>query len=186
MISGYAEVIKYGIIYDKKFFYWLNKNVNKLLNNSSTEISKSIKRSVEIKRDFILKDEKDLINKRAMLNFGHTFGHALEKYTNYSNNLLHGEAISIGMCMASNLSNILGFLSLNNYIKIKNIFLNFGLPTNLSYLKKIKIKKKQIVKNMVYDKKNLNGKINFVLCKDIGKVFIYNKIKKEFIEKSIS
>ena len=186
LISGYAEVIKYGIIYDKKFFYWLNKNVNKLLNNSSTEISKSIKRSVEIKRDFILKDEKDLINKRAMLNFGHTFGHALEKYTNYSNNLLHGEAISIGMCMASNLSNILGFLSLNNYIKIKNIFLNFGLPTNLSYLKKIKIKKKQIVKNMVYDKKNLNGKINFVLCKDIGKVFIYNKIKKEFIEKSIS
>ena len=89
-----------------------------------------------------------------MLNFGHTFGHALEKYTNYSNNLLHGEAISIGMCMASNLSNILGFLSLNNYIKIKNIFLNFGLPTNLSYLKKIKIKKKQILKNMVYDKKN--------------------------------
>ena len=81
LISGYAEVIKYGIIYDKKFFYWLNKNVNKLLNNSSTEISKSIKRSVEIKRDFILKDEKDLINKRAMLNFGHTFGHALEKYT---------------------------------------------------------------------------------------------------------
>ena len=88
--------------------------------------------------------------------------------------------------MASKLSNNLGFLSLNNYLKIKNIFYNFGLPINLVFLKKIKIQKKQILKNMIYDKKNLSGKLNFILCKDIGKAFVYSKIKKETINKSIN
>ena len=186
LIAGYAEVIKYGIINDKNFFNWLNKNTKKLLNNSSSEMIKAIKRSVEIKKEFIIKDEKDLNNKRALLNFGHTFAHSLESFTKYSKILLHGEAVSIGICMASKLSNNLGFLSLNNYLKIKNIFYNFGLPINLVFLKKIKIQKKQILKNMIYDKKNLSGKLNFILCKDIGKVFVYNKIKKESIKKSIN
>ena len=186
LIAGYAEVIKYVIINDKNFFNWLNKNTKKLLNNSSSEMIKAIKRSVEIKKEFIIKDEKDLNNKRALLNFGHTFAHSLESFTKYSKILLHGEAVSIGICMASKLSNNLGFLSLNNYLKIKNIFYNFGLPINLVFLKKIKIQKKQILKNMIYDKKNLSGKLNFILCKDIGKAFVYSKIKKETINKSIN
>ena len=186
LIAGYAEVIKYGIINDKNFFNWLNKNTKKLLNNSSSEMIKAIKRSVEIKKEFIIKDEKDLNNKRALLNFGHTFAHSLESFTKYSKILLHGEAVSIGICMASKLSNNLGFLSLNNYLKIKNIFYNFGLPINLVFLKKIKIQKKQILKNMIYDKKNLSGKLNFILCKDIGKAFVYSKIKKESVNKSIN
>ena len=77
-------------------------------------------------------------------------------------------------------------LLLMNYLKIKNIFYNFGLPVDLVFLKKIKIKKKKIVENMIYDKKNLSGKLNFILCKDIGKAFIYNKVKKESIKKSIN
>ena len=186
LIAGYAEVIKYSIIYDKNFFKWLNKNTKKLLNNSVYETIKVIKRSVEIKKEFILKDEKDVNNFRALLNFGHTFAHSLENCTKYSKNLLHGEAVSIGICMASKLSNNLGFLSLNNYLKIKNIFSDFSLPINIEFLKKIKIQKKQIVKNMFFDKKNLSGKINFILCKDIGKVFVYNKVNKDSIRKSIS
>ena len=186
LISGYAEVIKYGIINDKNFFNWLNKNTKKLLNNNTFEMIEAIKRSVEIKKEFIIKDEKDLNNKRALLNFGHTFAHSLESCTKYSKILLHGEAVSIGICMASKLSNNLGFLSLNNYLKIKNIFYNFGLPINLVFLKKIKIQKKQILKNMIYDKKNLSGKLNFILCKDIGKAFVYSKIKKESVNKSIN
>ena len=186
LIAGYAEVIKYGIINDKNFFNWLNKNTKKLLNTNSFEMIKAIKRSVEIKKEFIMKDEKDLNNKRALLNFGHTFAHSLENCTKYSKILLHGEAVSIGICMASKLSNNLGFLSLNNYLKIKNIFYNFGLPIDLAFLKKIKIQKKQVMQNMIYDKKNLSGKLNFILCKDIGKAFVYNKIKKESIVKSIN
>ena len=186
LISGYAEVIKYGIINDKNFFNWLNKNTKKLLNNDSYEMIEAIKRSVEIKKEFIIKDEKDLNNKRALLNFGHTFAHSLESCTKYSKILLHGEAVSIGICMASKLSNSLGFLSLSNYLKIKNIFYNFGLPIDLVFLKKIKIQKKQILKNMTYDKKNLNGKLNFILCKDIGKAFVYSKVKKKSVNKSIN
>ena len=186
LIAGYAEVIKYSLIYDKNFFNWLNKNKKKLIKKDSFEMIKAIKRSVEIKKEFILKDEKDVNNERALLNFGHTFAHSLENCTKYSKNLLHGEAVSIGICMASKLSNILGFLSLSNYLKIKNIFSNFGLPIDLVFLKKIRIQKKQILKNMIYDKKNLSGKLNFILCKDIGKVFVYNKIKKETIAKSIN
>ena len=186
LISGYAEVIKYGIINDKNFFNWLNKNTKKILNNNSFEMIKAIKKSIEIKKEFIIEDEKDLNNKRALLNFGHTFAHSLESCTKYSKILLHGEAVSIGICMASKLSNILGFLSLTNYLKIKNIFYNFGLPIDLVFLKKIKIQKKQILKNMTYDKKNLNGKLNFILCRDIGKAFVYSKIKKESVNKSIN
>ena len=186
LIAGYAEVIKYGIINDKNFFNWLNKNTKKILNNNSFEMIKAIKKSIEIKKEFIIKDEKDLNNKRALLNFGHTFAHSLESCTKYSKILLHGEAVSIGICMASKLSNILGFLSLTNYLKIKNIFYNFGLPIDLVFLKKIKIQKKQILKNMTYDKKNLNGKLNFILCRDIGKAFVYSKIKKESVNKSIN
>ena len=186
LISGYAEVIKYGIINDKNFFNWLNKNTKKILNNNSFEMIKAIKKSIEIKKEFIIEDEKDLNNKRALLNFGHTFAHSLESCTKYSKILLHGEAVSIGICMASKLSNILGFLSLTNYLKIKNIFYNFGLPIDLVFLKKIKIQKKQILKNMTYDKKNLNGKLNFILCRDIGKALVYSKIKKESVNKSIN
>jgi 3-dehydroquinate synthase len=186
LIAGYAEVIKYSLIYDKNFFNWLNKNIKKLLKKDSFEMIKAIKRSVEIKKEFILKDEKDVNNERALLNFGHTFAHSLENCTKYSKNLLHGEAVSIGICMASKLSNILGFLSLSNYLKIKKIFSNFGLPIDLVFLKKVRIQKKQIVKNMIYDKKNLSGKLNFILCKDIGKAFVYNKVKKESIKKSIN
>ena len=186
LLAGYAEVIKYSIIYDRIFFNWLEKNKEKLLSNNSLEMVKAIKRSVEIKRDFILRDEKDLNNIRALLNFGHTFAHSLENCTKYSKNLLHGEAVSMGICMASKLSNNLGFLSLKNYIRIKNILFDFGLPINLNFLKKLRIQKKQIVKNMIYDKKNLSGKLNFILCKDIGKVFVYNKVKRDSIKKSIS
>ena len=186
LTAGYAEVIKYSIIYDKIFFNWLNKNSKRLLKLDNLKVIKTIKRSVEIKKEFVLKDEKDINNIRALLNFGHTFAHSLENCTKYSKILLHGEAVAIGICMACKLSHILGFLSLNNYFKIKNTFIKFELPFDLSFLKRINIKKKEIVKNMIYDKKNLKGKINFILCKDVGSAFVYNKIKKEFINKSIS
>ncbi len=186
LISGYAEIIKYSIICDKSFFKWLSKNTKKLLNNDIFETTKAIKRSVEIKKEFVLKDEKDVNSVRMLLNFGHTFAHSLENCAKYSKNLLHGEAVSIGICMASKLSNNLGFLTLNKYLKIKNIFSDFGLPIDIEFLKKIRIQKEQIINNMIYDKKNFSGKLNFILCKDIGKVFVYNKVKKDSIRRSIS
>ncbi len=186
LISGYAEVIKYGLINDKIFFNWLEKNIKKILNNNQSALIEVVKKSVITKKNIVLKDEKDLNNTRALLNLGHTYGHSMEKCSKYSNKLLHGEAVSIGICMASKLSNILGFLPSNELIKIENILLNFGLPINMGFLKKLKIKKKDIINNMIYDKKYLNGKLNFVLCKKIGNAFIFNNVKKKNIEDSIS
>ncbi len=186
LISGYAEVIKYGLINDKKFFIWLEKNIKKILNGNSSSLIEVVRKSVITKRNIVLKDEKDLNNTRALLNLGHTYGHSLEKCSKYSNKLLHGEAVSIGICMASKLSNDLGFLSFAELKKIKNIFLNFGLPINMNFLKKYKIRKKDIINNMIYDKKYLKGKLNFVLCKNIGKAFIFNNVKRKNIENSIS
>ncbi len=185
MISGYAEVIKYSILYDKKFFNWLEKNTEKLLTNDKNIINHAISKSIFIKSKFVAKDEKDIKNKRALLNLGHTFAHALEKSSGYSRNLLHGEAVSIGICMACRLSTLLGFFPEKDLERIKNLFLNFGLPIDLNFLKKLKLKKKDIIKNMLYDKKNIKGKLNFVLCKNLGTSFIHNKIDLKLIEKSI-
>ena len=145
-----------------------------------------VKKSVITKKNIVMKDEKDINNTRALLNLGHTYGHSLEKCSKYSNKLLHGEAVSIGICMASKLSHILGFLSFKELKKVENILLKFGLPVDMNFLKKYKIKKKDIINNMIYDKKYLSGKLNFVLCKKIGNAFIFNNVKRKNIEDSIS
>ena len=144
-----------------------------------------IKKSIFIKSSLVTKDEKDVKNKRALLNLGHTYAHALEKCCKYSKNLLHGEAVSIGICMVNRLSFILGFLSMNDLKEIEKLFVDIGLPTNLNFLENFKIKKDNIIKNMMHDKKVLNGKLNFILCKRIGKTFVYNKVNLNSIKKSI-
>jgi len=115
ILSGYAEIIKHGIINDIKFFNWLNKNSKKILTLNNKILSEAIYKSIIIKRKYVLKDEKENLknnNSRAILNFGHTFGHALETYYKYNKKLTHGEAISIGMIIAAILSYKLGYLPL--------------------------------------------------------------------------
>ena len=120
------------------------------------------------------------------MNLGHTFAHSLEKCAGYSRNLLHGEAVAIGICMASRLSLMLGYLSIKDYQRIELLLKNFGLPTNLDYLKTLKDKKNNIIKNMSNDKKVLKGKLNFVLCRSIGKAFVYKKeININLLKKTI-
>ena len=185
ILSGYAEVIKYSILSDKNFFHWLKKQTNKIIINDPNVVQKVVKKSVFIKSSLVTKDEKDVKNKRALLNLGHTYAHALEKCCKYSKNLLHGEAVSIGICMVNRLSFILGFLSMNDLKEIEKLFVDIGLPTNLNFLENFKIKKDDIIKNMMHDKKVLNGKLNFILCKRIGKTFVYNKVNLNSIKKSI-
>ena len=107
ILSGYAEIIKHGIINDIKFFNWLNKNSKKILTLDNKILTEAIYKSIIIKRKYVLKDEKENlknINSRAILNFGHTFGHVIEQTNDYKTNLNHGEAVAIGMVMASKLS----------------------------------------------------------------------------------
>ena len=181
LLSGYAEIIKHAIIYDKRFFNWLNINSKNIFKLKYDVLSQAIYKSVLIKKTYVVKDEKEkLKNKysRAILNFGHTFGHALETYYNYNKKLTHGEAISIGMMIAAKISYKLNYLSFEELTKIKSHFLANGLP-----IKDKAMYDEKIFQIIYKDKKNTDNKVNFVLLKSIGKSFLksntnLNKIKK--------
>ena len=116
--SGYSEILKHALIKDKKFYKWLNTNCNNVINLNSKFITEAIIKSIKIKTFFVQKDEREkLINdsSRAMLNFGHTFGHALELMNKYNNKLSHGEAVSIGMALAAKVSNKLNLITTKEY-----------------------------------------------------------------------
>ena len=168
MISGYSEILKHSLIIDKKFFLWLSKNAKKIINNKDTNLlTMAIMKSCKIKSQIVSKDEKEQ-NLRMMLNFGHTFAHGFEGAKNFSKKLNHGEAVLLGMMVASQLSYKKKILSLKDLILLKKHYLSLNLPMNV----KKKFKKKEI-NNIIYfmknDKKNLSEKINLILIKKIGK-----------------
>ena len=127
--SGYAEIIKHALIKDYSFFCWLEKNSNKLLNLNKSFLEKAIYKSIMIKLYYVIKDEKEFLsnnNSRAMLNFGHTIGHAIESHYNYKK-FNHGEAITIGMITEAKISNYLGLLSSNDLKRILTHFKKYRL-----------------------------------------------------------
>ena len=181
ILSGYAEIVKHAIIHDQKFFNWLNRNSKDIFKLKYDVLCKAIYKSISIKKTYVVKDEKEILkNKysRAILNFGHTFGHALETYYNYNSRLNHGEAISIGMMIASKLSYKLNYLSFKDFIKIKNHFLANGLP-----IEDKEMYNKKIFQIILKDKKNVDGNINFVLLKGIGDAFLKNNLDLKYIKK---
>ncbi|MDC1184875.1 3-dehydroquinate synthase [Alphaproteobacteria bacterium] len=181
ILSGYAEIIKHGIINDLKFFNWLHKNSKKILTLNNKVLSEAIYKSIIIKRKYVLQDEKENLknnNSRAILNFGHTFGHALETFYKYNRKLTHGEAISIGMIIAAILSYKLGYLPLNHLNNIKNHFKSNDLPMSDN-----KMFNEKIFKIIEKDKKNDNKNINFVLIKKIGSAFLSNNLNLDKIKK---
>ena len=144
--SGYAEIIKHALINDYLFFCWLEKNTNQLLNLNKSILEKAIYKSIMIKLFYVRKDEKEFLsnnNSRAMLNFGHTIGHAIENYYNYKK-FNHGEAISIGMITEAKISNYLGLLSSNELERIIVHFKNSKLKIFDDILKEKKINKNNI------------------------------------------
>ncbi len=175
MICGYAEILKHSIIKDKIFFNWLEKNTKSLLIKKSKQLAYAIKKSCEIKRYFIERDIKEK-NLRMILNFGHTFAHAIEVQHNYSKKITHGEAVLSGMMLATRLSVIKKVCSPTIFLRIKNIYLKNSLDyTYRKYSKKDSVNKLfQYLKN---DKKNNDNKINFILLKNIGKTVLPNKSK---------
>ena len=167
--SGYAEIVKHALINNEKFFQWLNKNYKDLLKLKPKKIIYAIEKSIKIKAEFLINDEKETLknsSSRAMLNFGHTFGHALESLNNYKSSLSHGEAISIGMIIAAKISYLIGSLPKYQLDEIIAHFKNCDLP-----IKSNLIKKEKFYKLLINDKKNQNDKINLILLNKIGKAF---------------
>ena len=175
IISGYSEILKHSIILDKKFFLWLFKNGKKIINEKNNAfLKKAIVKSCKIKCKVINKDEKEK-DLRMILNFGHTFAHGFEGAKNFSNRLNHGEAVLLGMMIASELSNRKKKLPLKDLLLIKKHYLNLKLPMFIT-----KIFKKSEIKKIIYfmkkDKKNVNQKINLILLNKIGKTTQPKKI----------
>tara|TARA_B100000029_G_scaffold366753_1_gene360145 strand:- start:113 stop:1225 length:1113 start_codon:yes stop_codon:yes gene_type:complete len=181
MICGYGEILKHSLISDKKFFLWLNNNAKKIINNKDSKTLKyAIYKSCKIKSNIVKKDEKEK-DLRMVLNFGHTFGHGFEGAKNFSKKLNHGEAVLLGMMMASKFSYNKKVLSLNDFNLIKKHYSNLNLPMNINKIFKKKDVDK-IVKFAIRDKKNLNEKINLILLNKIGKVSKPNQFRIKVTE----
>jgi len=184
MISGYGEILKHSLILDKKFFLWLSKNAKKIVNKkNNTLLINAIFKSCKIKSKIVNKDEKEK-NLRMILNFGHTFAHGFEGGKKFSKKLNHGEAVLIGMMMASKLSYEKKLLSFEELVLIKKHYLNLKLPMNIN-----KIFKRNEINKIIYfmkkDKKNVDEKINLILLNKIGRAtkpgkfaLSSNKVKK--------
>ena len=175
MVCGFAEILKHSIIKDKKFFDWLKNNTKNILLKKTKELTYAIKKSCQIKIFFVNKDvdEKGL---RMILNFGHTFAHAIEVKNNYSKKITHGEAVLSGIILASRLSFIKKTCSIKTIDEIKKIY----NENNLNYTYK-KYSNQNSISNLIpflkNDKKNIDDKINFILLKKIGKTTLPYKYK---------
>jgi 3-dehydroquinate synthase len=175
MICGYAEILKHSIIKDKKFFNWLKINTKKLLLKKTNQLAYAIKKSCQIKIFFVSKDVNEK-NLRMILNFGHTFAHAIEVKSNYSKNITHGEAVLSGMFLALRISLVKKVCDLKTVDEIEQIYIN----NNLSYTYKRYSNRNLIIGLIPYlmnDKKNNDDKINFILLKNIGRTTPPNAYK---------
>lgn len=178
--AGLAEVIKYGIIYDAELFERLERAMEKLLRREPKVLAGIIARCCEIKAEVVAQDETES-GLRAILNFGHTIGHALEAISHYGK-YLHGEAISIGQVAVAKLSQEVLGLPPGDVKRIQNLFDRAGLPTNISLNQG---QQKKLFAAMELDKKVSAGEIKFVLARRIGKVEFGQKVPAASIDKIV-
>ena len=176
MICGFAEILKHAFICDKKFFSWIEKNTKRIIENrDSATIKSAIFKSCKIKISFVTRDEKEK-GDRAILNFGHTFAHGIEAASNFSKRINHGEAVLIGMFLATKLSKQKKICSSSTLNTIVNFYKKNNLPNNL---KKYSLNRSldRIVEHMKSDKKNKDSRISLILLKHIGKTTKPDTIK---------
>jgi 3-dehydroquinate synthase len=168
--SGFAEVIKHGAIRDAKFFEWLEREHRKVLALDPEAVAHVVRRCCEIKAEVVSADEREA-GLRAILNFGHTLGHAMEALSEYVG-LLHGEAISMGMCCGARLSVKRGGLSNAEAGRLSDLLAASGLPTRLG----TRYKLEELLAAARLDKKARNGKLRFVLLKRLGEAMVSDAV----------
>ena len=177
--AGLAEVIKYGIIKDAKFFSWLENNLEYLLAGNLDNLPYAIEKSCRIKAEIVSQDEKE-VGSRALLNFGHTFGHAIEMYGNFEE-FSHGEAVALGMLMAINLSMSVSGLNIEDAKRVQELIKQVLSEELLAK----KFDSKALYEMMSSDKKKTGDILNFVTIKDIGEAQIKNDLDLDTILSSI-
>ncbi|CAG0878786.1 unnamed protein product [Cyprideis torosa] len=177
--AGIAEVIKYGFLIDKPFYEWLRSNMKVLLGRDENALSYAVQRSCEIKADIVAKDEREK-GLRALLNLGHTFGHAIETGMGYGN-WLHGEAVATGMCMAADLSERLGWISSQDKQACIELVQLAGLPTTSPR----EMSTQQFIDLMAQDKKVRDHTLNLILFKGIGHTVMSSDFSEEMLRATI-
>ncbi|WP_225770156.1 3-dehydroquinate synthase [Inquilinus sp. Marseille-Q2685] len=174
--AGYAEVAKYGALGDARFFAWLEENGPKLLAGDGDAMIWAVKRSCEMKAEIVGEDEREAA-RRALLNLGHTFGHALEAETGYGDALLHGEAVAIGMVMAFDLSVRLGLCPAADRDRLARHLEAMGLPTRPARDRAWSVG--ALLHHMTRDKKVRDGRMTFILVRGIGQAFVTSEVPVE-------
>ena len=177
--AGLAEVIKYGAILDYEFFEWLEAHIDELVALNNESLQHCIARCCQIKADVVARDETEK-GDRALLNLGHTFGHAIETHLGYGN-WLHGEAVSTGMMMAAALSEQLGDISVADVSRLEKLLARANLPT----LSPDSMQPEDYFPHMMRDKKVLAGKLRLVLLKSLGQAYIVTDTDKDLVLNAI-
>ena len=183
-LAGYAETVKYGFINSLPFFEWLEANGMALLNGDLALMTQAILHSCKAKADIVAADEKEQ-NIRALLNFGHTFGHAIEAETGYSDKVVHGEAVAIGMMMAFETSVAMGLCP---EADLQRIRVHYNMVGLLSSLREVQAQWNvdALMEHFSRDKKNSDGKLTFILTRGIGKAFITQEVNKEIVRELLA
>ena len=172
--DGLAEIIKYGVIKDRKFLTYIEKNIDRIKSLDGRVLEEIVFKSAKIKAEIVEKDERDL-GLRHILNYGHTIGHAIESASDFK--VEHGGAVALGMLAAARISNKLGIIKKHELSRLKGIIQRAGLPIEMPSLEL-----ERIIQAMEQDKKILRGKLRFVLPKSIGNVFITDEVSTSLVE----
>ncbi len=176
--SGFAEVMKYGLIKDEAYYIWLIENMYEICDRNPDILQEMIYHSCEIKKQVVEKDPTEK-GERALLNFGHTIGHAIEKAKNFT--FYHGECVALGAVAAAYISYKKDMLSMEEYYEVRDMFVPFNLPISID-----NISPEEIVKLTHSDKKMEAGKIKFILLKGIGKAVIDDTVTDEEILNAVN
>jgi len=179
LLAGYAEVVKYGLIDDPAFFDWCEKNAADLLAGDAAKRTYAIEQSCRAKARIVAADERETTDLRALLNLGHTFGHALEAETGLGPDLLHGEAVGTGMAMAFDLSARLGLCPAADASRVRAHLGAVGLPVRLRSIggdNRRQWNAAKLIEHMRGDKKAQAGHLTFILARGIGKAFVTREV----------
>ncbi|MBC7166019.1 3-dehydroquinate synthase [Phenylobacterium sp.] len=171
MQAGYAEIIKYGLLGDFAFFEWLEANGPGVLSRQTEALTRAVARSVEMKAEIVAQDEREA-GRRALLNLGHTFGHALEAETGYGEALLHGEAVAAGMAMAFRFSARQGLCPRQDAERAQAAIAAVGLPVQMQEVAGHPFDADALVRHMGQDKKAEGGRLTFILARALGEAFV--------------
>ncbi|NOC44910.1 3-dehydroquinate synthase [Ruegeria sp. HKCCD7559] len=179
-LSGYGEVVKYGLLGDAKFFDWLEAHGPSVSSGDMAARVHAVTRSVQMKADIVARDETEQ-GDRALLNLGHTFCHALEAATGYSDRLLHGEGVAIGCALAFELSSRLGLCSQEDPSRVRAHLRAMGMKTDLADIPGELPSAEALVDLMGQDKKVVDGQLRFILARGIGEAFVTSDVPKDAV-----